>query len=323
MKDDDQGRFFSRSYSFIDICIYKRSNQKLSTCVIGEVVKLPEMHCSKVLRAQLSQTVYHTKKAFDKRLDSVPTTAFHYYYQTKIKEMQTYSGPSSSRDQLNFAHYNNGFKRYIRKEWSLLSGTRRRLYYAFFFHFTKIDHTTLNECELARIMEISTPAISEYMLFRNKYKSKFDTIWSEQEATVQSKKTPGTRRNAKISDESMKVTLSNTQRDHLLSLSVDNTRDDIKNLTKRFREMCRECRTAWETCISDGRKLEIKKKWQEQKRRFELQLQYERRILDYNLNKLSQIDFRCNSLCVELPVTHTLVDTKSMDVLRLASHKKK
>lgn len=278
------------------------------------------MHTSRALKARFSQEVYLTKRSFEKQLDNLPNTAFQYYYQTKIKELQEKSSIGRLNDTFGFAQQNSAFRRYIRKEWELLSITKRRLYYAFFFHFTGINYRSLNNYELARVMEIPTPAISEYMLFRNKFKNKFDNIWHEENLGIKRNKNAILRRN---SSYPLIGLISSTTNNQITELSKAEEEVEMTNLTRRFREMCRECRNVWSTHISEERKREIRDKWEEQKYEFELQLQHETKILDNNLKKVLKAKFRRKSLCIEKPVTHTIVESAFPTFLPYALNKKK
>lgn len=260
------------------------------------------MHGSRVIRAQLSQVVYTTKKSFQKQLDSIPATAFDYYYQSKIKELQQSSCNLLSNDFLSASQQNTAFKRHIRKEWELLSNTKRRLYYAFFFHFTKINHKVLNKYELAKVMEIPTPATSEYMLFRNKFKYKFDRIWQEEDMKIKRKSGIILRHNTIGGGH--RITISGKVKD--INSTSYSGEEELTNLIIRFQKMCRECRHVWNEKVTDEQKCEIRNKWEDQKHQFDLKLDQETEILEYNLKKLMQVKLGPKSLSVERPVTPTV-----------------
>lgn len=261
------------------------------------------MRVSLVLRAQLSHAFYGSKGSFERELNSLPTTAFQYYYSSKLKELRKYSDQFMRTDVLSCGQQSNTFRRYIRKEWDLLSTSKKRLYYAFFFHFTKTDYRDLNKYELARILEIPTPAISEYMLFRNKFKNKYDTLWFQER-----KERP--RKRILMAGRIVSISCRSSQKeDHL-------------NLTKRFQKMCRECRQVWNKKISDEQKDEIRNKWEIQKQQFDLQLTRELEALAGNLSKLLKmnVDARLNSLQIDRHKTST---TAPDMIIPYAFHKKK
>ncbi|QLQ79677.1 hypothetical protein HG537_0C03250 [Torulaspora globosa] len=258
------------------------------------------MRASYVLKAQLSRIFYGSQGSFERQLNNLPTTAFQYYYWCKLKELCKYSKDFMNEDLISCGQQSNTFRRYIRKEWDLLSASKKRLYYAFFFHFTKIDYRSLKKCELARILEIPTPAISEYMLFRNKFKHKYDTIWF-QEGKDRSKK-------------------RSIMAGHAISISIHEKESSL-NLTKRFQKMCRECRYVWNKKISDDQKDEIRIKWELQKQQFDLQLARELEALSFNLNRLLKmnIDARVESLQIERHRTATMGNV----IVPYGFHKKK
>lgn len=258
------------------------------------------MQGSRVLGAQLSQAVYVSKRSFEKELDSLPTTAFQYYYHSKIKELQSGSNDFHNTDILSCGQHNNAFRRFIRKEWNSLSTTKKRLYYAFFFHFTGVDHTSLNKYELARILEIQTPAISDYMLFRNKFKYKFDNVWY-QEREQRSRKR---RMVLKHNPIGFGHTITISSR-----ISVHG--EESFSLTAKFQKMCRECRHTWNQKITEEQKLEIRNIWEEQKRQFDTILATEREALGNNLNRLSKmnLDSKVRSLKVDRYTTRTIASS--------------
>lgn len=261
------------------------------------------MRASYVLRAQLSRTFYGSQGSFEKQLNNLPTTAFQYYYWSKLKELCKYSEDLVNSDRLSCGQQSNTFRRYIRKEWDLLSASKKRLYYAFFFHFTKIDYRALKKYELARILEIPTPAISEYMLFRNNFKHKYDAIWYQER-----KERPKKR---------------SIMAGHLISLSIRNSheKESRLNLTKRFQKMCRECRYVWNKKISNEQKDEIRTKWELQKQQFDLQLARELEALSFNLNRLLKMNLgaRAQSLQIDRHKTSTTTNV----IIPYGVHKKK
>lgn len=252
------------------------------------------MRSSSVLGAQLSYAVYGSKGSFERELNSVPATVFQYYYRSKLKELVPWSSGLES----------NAFRRHIRKEWDLLSTSRKRLYYAFFFHFTKTDYRSLNKYELARILEIPTPAISEYMLFRNNFKNKYDDMGLQER-----KMRPGKR---------------NTVVGRLVMISHRTAiQDDERlNLTKRFQKMCRECRYVWNKKISAEQKEDIRSKWEDQKNEFELSLTRELEALSSNLSRLLKlnVDAQIKSLKIDRYKPSTM--TSDM-IIPYVFHKKK
>lgn len=237
------------------------------------------MRGSSALRAQLSSAVYTSKRSFEKDLDSLPTTAFQYYYHSKVKELRDNSDESYASEILNSGQQNIAFRRFVRKEWDLLSTTKRRLYYAFFFHFTGVDHNTLNKYELAKVLEIQTPATSDYMLFRNKFKYKFDHLWY-QEREQRSRTRSIVLKHNPIG-YGHKITISSR-----IGVSDEESYSSIR----RFQKMCRECRHTWNQDITAEQKLDIRSKWEEQKRQFNAILAIERKALAYNLSRLLKLN---------------------------------
>lgn len=255
------------------------------------------MQGSRVLKAQLSQVVYLSKKSFERELNSLPHTAFQYYYYSKIKELRNSSSDPYTTDILGCRQQNNAFRRFIRREWNLLSASKKRLYYAFFFHFTGTDHNTLNKYELARVLEIQTPAISDYMLFRNKFKYKFDNVWRQETEQRSRKKKVVLKRN----------TIGGG---HAITISGGSNvlNGESHSLTKRFQKMCRECRRTWNQRISDEQRLEIRHKWEDEKRHFETIVAAERAALETNLSRLSKmnLDSKTRSLRVDRSTTRAI-----------------
>ncbi|QLL32802.1 hypothetical protein HG536_0D03240 [Torulaspora globosa] len=262
------------------------------------------MRASYVLGAQLSKIFYGSKGSFKRQLNNLPTTAFQYYYWSKLKELCKYSEGFVDSDLLSCGQQSNTFRRYIRKEWDLLSASKKRLYYAFFFHFTKIDYKALKKYELARILEIPTPAISEYMLFRNKFKHKYDTICFQE-------------RKERLKKRSIMA-------GHAISISIRNSheKESRLNLTKRFQKMCRECRLVWNKKISNEQKDEIRTKWELEKQQFDLQLARELEALSFNLNRLLKmnVDARAKTLQINRHKTSTMATNV---IIPYGFHKKK
>lgn len=228
------------------------------------------MRCTSIIRASLSSTIFTTRKSFERQLDNSPTTAFHYYCQLQYD--------SRVNDDLQW-------KKFIRREWEMLSHTKKRLYCAFYFHFKGIDYKSLNKFELAKFLEIPTPATSEYMMFRNLFKFKFDNAWLENVKKLKDSNGMG-----------QLVKRSPIAGGHRLTIYIPLNRDRLRmeatNYTKRYQQMCRECRRVWNEKVTVEQRSVIRKKWEQQKREFKDHIDNEIEALKMNLNGLNQLELR-------------------------------
>ncbi|GAV52694.1 hypothetical protein ZYGR_0AG06850 [Zygosaccharomyces rouxii] len=235
------------------------------------------MRCTYSLRASLSSTVFTTKKSFERQLDTSPTTAFHYYCQLQHD--------SKINNELQW-------KKFMRREWELLSLTRKRLYYAFYFHFKGIDYKSLNNFELAKFLEIPTPAASEYMMFRNIFKFKFDNAWLDNLKKLND-----------LNHKGRLVKKSPITGGHRLTvfipLNQDQLQSEATNYTKRYQQMCRECRRVWNEKVTMEQKLIIREKWEQEKQVFNENIRDELDALKINLNRLNQLGLRHEYLLFE------------------------
>ncbi|SJM86525.1 uncharacterized protein ZBIST_2904 [Zygosaccharomyces bailii] len=227
------------------------------------------MRCTNVIRASLSPNVYLTRRAFDKQLNTLPSTAFHYYCQLQVDHL-TEPDPQ--------------LKRHIRREWDLLSVTKKRLYYAFYFHFKGINHRKMNKFEFAKFLEIPTPASSEYMLFRNTFKYKFEMAWID---NLKRQRTTGRGQVIKH------ATITGGHRLTVYA-QLNNLRlqQEAMDYTSRYQQMCRECRRVWKEKVSLKQRIVIRDKWEEQKQIFEERIRNEIDALEINLNRLTHFDLR-------------------------------
>ncbi|GAV47681.1 hypothetical protein ZYGR_0H05270 [Zygosaccharomyces rouxii] len=235
------------------------------------------MRCTYSLRASLSSTVFTTRKSFERQLDNSPTTAFHYYCQLQ-------HDPRINNDLQ--------WKKFMRREWEMLSHTRKRLYCAFYFHFKGIDYKSLNKFELAKFLELPTPATSEYMMFRNIFKSKFDNAWLE-----------NLRKLNDVNNKGRLVKRSPITGGHRLTVYVPLNRNQLQfeatNYTKRYQQMCRECRHVWNEKVTIEQKSLIREKWEQEKQAFNDNIHNEIDALKINLNRLNQLGLRQEYLLFE------------------------
>lgn len=214
--------------------------------------------------AQLSILNITSRRSFDK-LDRTPSTVFQYYYRLQIKQLHKYSQYIDSLESMN---QNNPFRRQVRKEWDALSLSKKRVYHALYFHFLKLDFRKLSQEELAKRLEIPVPTSSEYLLFRNKFKSKFDYMWEKQY-------TGRLEIEVKVRSDTFgkfKITRYATKKKEDL--------DSITNFTERFQKMCRECKRIWKEKVSEEQKDEIRSKLRENRKKFELQMEKEVEALE-------------------------------------------
>ncbi|GCF01307.1 hypothetical protein ZYGM_001127 [Zygosaccharomyces mellis] len=229
------------------------------------------------LRASLSSTIFTTRRSFERQLDTSPTTAFHYYCQLQ----------HSQRVNTDLQ-----WKKFMRREWELLSLTKKRLYYAFYFHFKGVDHKGLNKFELAKFLEIPTPAASEYMMFRNTFKYKFDNAWLENSKKLNN-----------LNNKGRLVKRSSITGGHRLTVHIPLNRDKLQseatNYTKRYQQMCRECRRVWNEKVTVEQKLVIREKWEQEKQAFNDSMHTEIDALKINLTKLNQLELRQEYLLFE------------------------
>ncbi|SCU87880.1 LAFA_0E09406g1_1 [Lachancea sp. 'fantastica'] len=223
------------------------------------------MRLNLTLHANVSRTSFVNRKSFEK-LDTMPTTVFQYYFQLQVKDLHIHSPET---ELIHWVSRNSSFKRFKRKEWESLSLSKRRIYNALYFHFTGLNYRTLGHEEVARRLEIPIPPISEYLLFRNKFKSKFDLLWEEQRNRDLLKRTPKLILRSKSSGAVKSPRFS-------AACSIESDPD----LTIRFHDMCRECRRTWREKVSSLQKAEIGEKLREQRRSFRKLMDKEIEVLD-------------------------------------------
>ncbi|CEP61862.1 mitochondrial HMG-box protein CIM1 LALA0_S04e02388g [Lachancea lanzarotensis] len=223
------------------------------------------MRINCTLHANVSRTAFANRKSFE-RLDTMPTTVFQYYFQLQVKDLHVYSRDA---DLIPWINRNSSFKRYKRKEWDSLSMSKRRIYNALYFRFTGLDYRTLGHEEVARRLEIPIPPISDYLLFRNSFKSQFDPLWDEQ-------------RKRDLLIRSPKMILRSRFSGVVKSprFSATYSRESDSDLTKRFQDMCRECRRTWLEKVDSMQKAEIGEKLREQRESFRALMEKEIKVLD-------------------------------------------
>lgn len=218
------------------------------------------------LYARPSSILVSCKKAFKKSAQKDIGTVFNYYYNMQVKKF----------GNTTLMRFNNSFKRYIRSEWDNLSATKKRLYYAMFFEQHNLSPSELTSYELARCLEIEKPAASEYLMFRNRFKSKFDRLW---------------RQNSEVNMKLIFQSGSIANNYHEFSPGrakrsiqhIDPNRDYIL----RFKEMCKECRRIWNTKVGEEEKKTIHEHWLNAQQEFKNTLDIEIEVIKLNLEKLA------------------------------------
>ncbi|SCV02972.1 LAME_0H06678g1_1 [Lachancea meyersii CBS 8951] len=223
------------------------------------------MQVCHILRANVSRTAFLNRRSFE-RLDTMPATVFQYYYQLQVKNLH-FNVPEA--DLICWINRNSSFRRYKRKEWESLSLSKKRIYHALYFHFTGLSYRTIGHEELARKLEYPIPAASDYLLFRNGFKAKFDLLWEEQQKHDVMKRTP------KLMLRSGSSGL--VKKTRFLAAKAGKTDSD---LTRRFHDMCRECRRIWREEVDNIQRTEIAEKLREERRFFEKLMSKEIEILD-------------------------------------------
>lgn len=216
----------------------------------------------------MSSTIFTTRKSFERQLDSSSTTAFHYYCQLQ-------HDPRNNNDLQ--------WKRFMRREWEMLSITRKRLYYAFYFHFKGIDYKNLNKFELAKFLEIPTPATSEYMMFRNVFKFKFDNAWLE------TLKKLGELKNKGKLVKKASITGGHRLTVNYVPFNRNQLEKEATNYTKRYQQMCKECRRVWNEKVTTEQRSIIREKWENEKQEFDEIIRNEIGALKINLNMLNRL----------------------------------
>ncbi|SCU85407.1 LADA_0D07316g1_1 [Lachancea dasiensis] len=215
--------------------------------------------------ASLSKASFVSRRSFE-RYNAMPSTVFQYFYQLQLKELRH---GSSSCDIGSLFNKNSSFRRYKRKEWELLSMSKKRLYHALYFHFTKINYRTLSHEELAKRLEIPIPAASEYLLFRNQFKSRFDQVWEERKR----EKSSACLQKAHFRTGSLGLIRVSRR----ISRNLDDAEAD---LTRRFQDMCRECRRTWRDMVDDEQRAKIADKLGEERKNFEAIMKNEIQVLN-------------------------------------------
>ncbi|SCU80403.1 LAMI_0B02212g1_1 [Lachancea mirantina] len=215
------------------------------------------MRSSPGLFAQVSKFAVHSKKSFE-RLDRTPQTAFTYYYQLQV---QALSKCNAGEEPKNLIRGNNSFKQFVRRNWHSLSISKRRLYHALYFRYTRIDYATLNYEQVAKRLEIPIPLNSEYLLFRNGFRESFERK----------------RDAAKVSSGRKSMGAGSSRVIKLLHIShnVGASEGQEQIITKNFQEMCRECKRVWKSQVTDAQKDEIREKVRNARETFESQVEDE------------------------------------------------
>lgn len=268
------------------------------------------MKATLLLKAQLSPVSYTTKKSFQRQLNRTPYTAFQYFFQLEVQKLHNVS---KYEDIINYVRGNSNFKRFARNEWDTMSLTKKRLYYASFCQSMDIDILNVSKIELAKRLEIPIPAMSEYLLFRNKFKVKFDSHCSSLERKDR-KSVPRPSITRKVATtEICSKSRSNTPlgkinpRKRLVALKrISRSENTAKNHSheaqnylydymKRFQQMCKECRYAWNEKVDYDQKLEIRKKLQVWRAKFEEVMDNEIQILQKNMDIMSKFGLRSES----------------------------
>ncbi|CAI4064198.1 hypothetical protein N7582_002609 [Saccharomyces uvarum] len=264
------------------------------------------MKVTLLLKAHLSPVSYTTKKSFQRQLDRSPYTAFQYFFQLEVQKLHNVS---KYEDITNYLKGNSNFKRFRRNEWDSMSLTKKRLYYASFCQSMSIDVWNVSKVELAKRLEIPIPAMSEYLFFRNKFKLKFDSHWSALEPNnYKNHSRPSTARKNVTEAYSRSRTITSVNkmqpRKRLVTMKriscsenfSNNQSDDAQkhlyDYMKRFQLMCKECRYAWNEKVDYDQKLEIRKKLQLWRLKFEEMMDNEIQILQNNMETMSKFGHR-------------------------------
>ncbi|EDO16239.1 hypothetical protein Kpol_505p16 [Vanderwaltozyma polyspora DSM 70294] len=251
------------------------------------------MKISLSLKAQLNDSIIFSQKSYLKPKLRIPSTAFQFYYQVQMHDLLRNSY-STKQEILSFVDKNTHFRRFIRDEWNTLSTTRRRLYAALYFHVLKIDYSNLNEIELAKIMEIPTPAISPYMLFRSKYKEKFDLAWREENSKSEITMKNKTLKPMKSRSNNNKIFFKRTVSSSIkLEKGNNQSTSNIKpiiDFARRFDKMCKECKQVWNNDISNEQKLQVRNKWETQKIEFKRMIDKEIEYLKSTIDKITTLN---------------------------------
>lgn len=268
------------------------------------------MKVTLLLKAQLSPVSYTTKKSFQRQLNRTPYTAFQYFFQLEVQKLHNVS---KYEDIINHVRGNSNFKRFARNEWDSMSLTKKRLYYASFCQSMNIDVRNVSKVELAKRLEIPIPAMSEYLLFRNKFKVKFDSHCSSLERKDRKSipRSSITRRTAttdicsknrsntsvsKIKPRKRLVAMKRISRSENITESHSREAQNyLYDYMKRFQQMCKECRYAWNEKVDYDQKLEIRKKLQLWRSKFEEMMDNEVQILQKNMDTMSKFGFRSES----------------------------
>ncbi|EJS41717.1 YOR114W [Saccharomyces arboricola H-6] len=265
------------------------------------------MKVTLLLKAQLSSVSYTTRKSFQKQLDRSPYTAFQYFFQLEVQKLHNVS---KYDDITSYVRGNSNFKRFTRNEWDNMSLTKKRLYYASFCQSMNIDIWSVSKIELAKRLEIPIPAMSEYLFFRNKFKLKFDSHWSSLEHNnYRNPSRPSTmRKNGAAETYPRNRTITSVSkikpRKRLVAMKRISRSEDFTNdhsheaqkhfddYMKRFQQMCKECRYAWNEKVGCDQKLEIRKKLHLCRSKFEEMMDNEIQVLQKNMEIMSKFGHR-------------------------------
>ncbi|CAI4036418.1 hypothetical protein SMKI_15G2620 [Saccharomyces mikatae IFO 1815] len=264
------------------------------------------MKVTLLLKAQLSPVSYTTKKSFQRQLNRSPFTAFQYFFQLEVQKLHNVS---KYEDIINYARGNTNFKRFKRNEWDSMSLTKKRLYYASFCQSMNIDIWKVSKVELAKRLEIPIPVMSEYLLFRNKFKVKFDSRWSSLESKAyKNVSRPPTRKTVvtevcsknrtitsvnKIKPRKRLVAMKRIPRSENFAKNHSHeAQENLYDYMKRFQQMCKECRYAWNEKVDCDQKLEIREKLQLWRSKFEKMMDNEIQILQKNMDIMSKFNPR-------------------------------
>lgn len=225
-----------------------------------------------VLAAALSRTIFRSRKVFERTLQQNIGTVFGYYYKIQVNKL----GNTES------LKYNNTFRRFVRHEWENMSVTKKRLYSAMFFQNNGIQPNQMGHFELARCLGMQTPAASEYLLFRNRFKMKFDQLW-EKDPNVDLSQV--FNRNL-IQTKNLRVVLRSEKRHRRNTKLLEGKNN--KDYLQRFKEMCKECRRIWRSEVTDQEKEVVKAQWELTQTEFKNLIQEEINSIMINMERFQK-----------------------------------
>ncbi|KAL3228536.1 Uncharacterized protein RNJ44_02481 [Nakaseomyces bracarensis] len=217
------------------------------------------MRPSRILAAGLSEAIFCSKKVFERTLQQGVGTVFGYYYNIQV-------GKLGNTESLK---YNNTFRRFVRHEWENMSITKRRLYSAMFFQYNGLRPDHMGSYELAKCLGVETPAASEYLLFRNRFKAKFDLLWEKDPNVDLSQVFDSNLLQAK----NLRVRLKSSRRSWRNAKILEGKTNP--NYLQRFKEMCKECRRIWRTEVTDNEKQLVRAQWEQDQAKFKSAIQEE------------------------------------------------